>query len=236
MRRFALPVLAAVSLAACSAAPEALADDRSAPRTLTVNGEGEAAGVPDIVILTLGVETEAKTAAAALRQNRARMNATIAKLEQLGVAERDMQTRNLSVNPRYDYSNDGEPPRIAGYAAQNMLTVKLRKLDEAGAIIDEVVSDGANRLGGLSFAFDDPKPLMNEARRAAVEDARARAALYAEAAGVSLGPILRISEGYAAAPSPGPVMEARAMKADSTPVAAGESSVSANVTIIYEIR
>lgn len=236
MRQFIFPALAAISLTAC-AAPVASADQGPAPRMMTVSGSGEATGVPDVVILSIGVETEAPTAAAALSQNADRMRATINKLKERGVAERDMQTQNLSVGPRYDYDTNGRPPRLVGYSATNTLTVKLREMKEAGSIIDDVVSEGANSLGGVSFSFDDPAPLMNEARKAAVKDAKDKAALYASAAGVTLGAILQIQEGHAAPPSPLPYMEMRAVsKADATPISAGEAVVSATVTLVYEIR
>lgn len=236
MRKFAVMIVVAAVLAACNAAPGARAEDRAPPRTMTVAGEGEASGVPDIAMLSLGVQTEGMTAAEALKKNAARMNAVVAKLKARGVADKDMQSRNLSVGPRYDYSNNGKPPKIVGYTAQNMLSVKLRNLDDAGSIIDDVVADGANSLGGISFTFDNPESLMNEARKAAIKDARARAQLYADAAGVALGPILQINEGVAAQPSPQTYVAARAMKSEATPVQTGESTVTAHVTLVYEIK
>lgn len=238
MRQLAFPMIAALSLAACGGAPGALAEESAPPRLMTVGGEGEASAVPDVAILSIGVETEGASAAEAMSRNAARMSATIAKLKARGVAEKDMQTRNLSVGARYDYSEEGKPPKIVGYTAQNMLTVKLRKLDEAGSIVDDAVGGGANSLGGLSFEIDDPKPLMNQARKDAVADARAKAELYAKAAGVTLGRVLQIQDGFAAPPAPLPYMDARAVmkEAGSTPVAAGESTVAAHVTIVYEIK
>ena len=237
MRQLAFPMIAAATLAACSAAPVAHAEGGAPARTMTVTGNGEASGAPDIAVMSIGVETEASTAKAALSQNAASMHATIEKLKARGVAEKDMQTQNLSVSPRYDYNTNGKPPRLIGYTATNTVSVKLRDLAEAGSIIDDAVGDGANSLGGISFGFNDPKPLMNEARKDAVKDAREKAELYALAAGVTLGPVLQIQDGYTAAPSPAPYMEMRAVaKADSTPIATGESTVSANVTIVYEIR
>ena len=238
MRLLAFPMIAALSLAGCGAAPGALAEESAPPRLMTVGGEGEAFGVPDIAVLSLGVETEGASAAEALSRNAARMSATIAKLKARGVAEKDMQTRNLSVGARYDYSDEGKPPSIVGYTAQNMLAVKLRKLAEAGSIIDDVIGGGANSLGGLSFEFDDPNPLMNEARKDAVADSRAKAELYAKAAGVTLGRVLRIEDGFAAPPAPLPYMDARAAlkRTESTPIAVGESTVAAHVTIVYEIK
>ena len=237
MKIMILPAAAAaLALSACGAASVA-PGEREAARTLSVTGNGEASGSPNLAIVSIGVETEGASAAAALKQNAAQMNATIEKLKARGVADKDMQTQNLSVNPRYNYEENRSPPKIVGYVATNMLSVKLRNLETAGAIIDETVAEGANSLGGLSFGFADPKPLMNAAREDAVMDARARAELLASAAGVSLGPIVLIQDGYAA-PPPMPYMESRMMAADakSSPVAAGESTFSASVTIIYEIR
>lgn len=237
-RRMIAPI-AALALAACSAAPTASAEaPRAAARTLVVAGTGEVAAAPDMALLSVGVQTEAATAAAAMKENAARMNATIARLKARGVAEKDMQTSNLSVGPQYRYDNTGAPPKIVGYQATNMLNVKLRDLAAAGSIIDEAVADGANSLGSLSFAFADSKPLENEARSAAVADAKAKAELLARAAGVALGPVLQIQDGYAAPPVPLPVYDVRAMAAEAktTPVSAGESSVIANVTLVYEIR
>ncbi len=237
MKQLIIPVaVATLALAACGAATETPAQEGAA-RTLAVTGNGEASAAPDLAVLTIGVETEGATAAAALSQNAAQMNATIEKLKSSGVADKDLQTQNLSVGPRYNYEENRSPPKIVGYVATNMLSVKLRDLATAGAIIDATVAEGANTLGGLSFGFADPKPLMNKAREDAVADAKARAELLAASAGVTLGPILVIQDGYAA-PPPMPYMESRMMAAEakSTPVSAGESTFSASVTIIYDIR
>lgn len=231
--------LAVAGLAACSAAPSASAEDsRMAPRTLVVTGTGEAAAAPDMALLSIGVDTQAPTAAAALKDNATRMNATIARLKSRGVAEKDMQTSNLSVSPQYKYDNNGAPPKVIGYQASNMLNLKLRDLSTAGSVIDEAVGDGANNVGGLSFIFADDTPLQDKARAAAVEDAKSKAEVLAKSAGVSLGPVLQIQDGYVAGPGPIPVYGVRAMAAEakSTPVSVGESSITANVTLIYEIR
>lgn len=241
MKKIIAPV-AAAALAACSASPDALADHapagHGAPRTLVVSGLGEAMGTPDMAILSIGVDSQAPTAAAALKNNGVKMNATIAKLKARGVADKDMQTQNLSVSPLYQYDNNGAAPKITGYQASNSLSVKLRNLETAGGVIDDAVADGANNLGGLAFTFSDPKPLTDRARIAAVEDAKAKAELLAKAAGVGIGAVLQIQDGYAAAPVPGPMFDMRAMAAEakSTPISAGEATISANVTIIYEIR
>jgi len=230
--------MAAIALAGgLSAAPALAAEGPSANRTIVVSGNGEASAAPDMAFLNLGVDAEGATAAEALRKNSAQMEATIKSLRDAGVDKKDIQTSSLNVGAKYDYSRDNSPPRIVGYQATNTVSVKLRNLDKAGSVIDKAIGVGANRLDSISFGFADSKPLMNSARKAAVADARERAALYAEAAGVRLGPVLQISDSYSPTPGPIPVM-ARMMadEAKSVPISVGESSMSANVTIVFAIE
>lgn len=230
--------IAAAILAAGCSAPEAVAADPAAQhRTITVNGEGEASAAPDMAVIRIGVRTDAPTAADALRQNSADMTATIDTLKELGVENRDIQTSGLSINPRYNYDKNRSNPEVIGFTASNNVTVRLRDLENAGAVIDEAVQSGANSLGGISFAFSDPKPLMDEARKKAVADARAKATLLTDAAGVRLGKLVTIQEGYAAAPQPKMYSARMEMAADaSVPMEAGESSVNVSVTLVYEIE
>ncbi|MHA7872445.1 MAG: SIMPL domain-containing protein [Hyphococcus sp.] len=240
MRLNHLMILSAMTaIAACVAPPQAaIAQEAEAPRTITVSGRGEAAAAPDMAVLSIGVRTDAQTAAAALRQNSADMAATIAKLKDLDVADRDIQTSGLSINPRYDYGERRSDPRVIGFTATNTLTVKLRDLDRAGAVIDQAVQSGANSLGGVQLTFADPKPLSDAARKDAVADARGKAALYAEAAGVRLGRVLSIQDGYVATPAPQPYATAALrMESDAAvPMQAGESTITASVTIVYAIE
>lgn len=236
MRHALAPAAAAAILAAGCSAPQAVAADPAAvQRTIVVNGEGEASAAPDMAIVSIGVQTEALTAADALRQNSANMAATIDKLKKLGIAERDIQTSGLSVNPRYNYQ-DNRSPKVIGFTASNNVTVRLRKLDNAGSVIDEAVQSGANTLGGISFSFSDPKPLLEAARKDAVADAKAKAAVLTQAAGVRLGRLVNIQEGYASAPQP-KMYSARMEASDvSVPLQAGESSVNVSVSLTYEIE
>lgn len=233
--RIAIPVAAA--LATGLAGSPASAEGWEDARTIVVTGAGEATKAPDIAFLTLGVEADGATASEALRKNSARMDAAIKTLRDAGVDKDDIQTSNLSVGARYDYSREGQAPRLIGYQATNTVTVKLRNLKKAGEVIDKAVASGSNRLDSISFGFADPKPLLNEARKAAVADARERASLYAEAAGVSLGDVLQISDSLTHAPGPVPVA-ARAdfAKAEAVPIEAGEQTIGASVTIIYAIK
>ena len=236
IRTSILPLATIAMLTACAATPNALAE--STPiRTITVTGQGEAVAAPDMALLNIGVRTDAQTAAAALRQNSQNMAATINKLKDLGIEDRDIQTSGLSINPRYDYERNRSAPKLIGYTASNNLSVKLRDLAKAGSVIDQAVQSGANTIGGISFTFADPSPLYEAAREDAVKRAKAKADLLTEAAGVKLGKVMTIQDGYGPAPSPFvPVMES-SMKFDAAvPVQAGESTISANVTIIYEIN
>jgi hypothetical protein len=237
MRHAFAPIAAALLIAGCAAPQATAADPAAAPRTITVNGEGQAHAAPDMAVISIGVQSDALTAAAALRQNSADMSATIAKLKELGVADRDIQTSGLSVNPRYDYETTPQQPKVTGFTASNSVTVRLRDLSKAGDVIDEAVQSGANSLGGISFGFDDPKPLYNEARTDAVADAKAKATLLTEAAGVRLGKLLYIQDGYVAQPMPKMYSARMEMAADSSvPMEAGESTVTASISLVYEIE
>jgi len=228
--RAALPA----ALLVASAAP-ASADAAAAPRTLSVTGTGEVKGVPDRAQLSTGVVTQGRNAAAALAANAQAMNAVLSSLKRAGIAEKNIQTSSVSVAPRYAAEKPGGAQRIVGYEVDNSVSVTVDGLDKLGPTIDALVAAGSNQIEGPNFSIADPEPLLAKARAAAVKDATLRAEAYARAAGVTLGPILSISEGTSYAPRPmGRVM---ALAADaSTPVAAGEQSVTASVSISWEIR
>jgi uncharacterized protein YggE len=218
-----------LALAACFATP-ALAED---PRTLSMAGHGEVRAAPDLVSITAGVTTSAATAAGALSANTARMKSVFAALEKLGVLEKNIQTVNFSVAPQYANGNN-EPPRLTGYQVSNEVSVRLEDVAKLGTALDALVSAGANQMNGISFDIRQPAPLLEQARAGAVADARARAETYARAAGVSLGPILSISEGGGEVR---PLRMAAPMFASkSVPIAAGEQSVTADVAVVWEIH
>lgn len=203
---------------------------------VTITGEGRVEAAPDMATFTVGVTSQADTAKAAMDRTSAGVEALLATLAQAGVEPRDIQTTGLSLNPNWNHRSDGSgPPRIEGFTAANNVTVRVRALDSLGGVLDEVLESGANTFNGLSFGLQDPAPVEDEARRAAVEDARRKAGLYASAAGVTLGRVISITEAQAqGGPQPMYRMEA-AMASDSMPVAAGELSVTAEVTITWEI-
>jgi uncharacterized protein YggE len=240
MRQFCLPF--ALALAAAASTMAAAAEQQPAPH-ITVVGEGETAVAPDMAILSLSVLREADTARAALDQDDKAMADVIDAMKKAGIAERDLQTSGLSIDPRYSTvkSNDkpDQEPKIIGYRAVNSLTVRVRDLDRLGAVIDKSVSLGVNQGGGIAFTNDDMSKPMAEARKRAMQDAIARAKTLTEAAGVETGKIIEISE-QSYRPMPQPMaMKARsfaAAPADAVPVQAGENTYRATVTATFEIK
>ena len=231
--RLAALALALAPVALPSAAP-ALADD--APRQITVIGSAEADAVPDRATITAGVETRADTAADALARNSEAMAAVLAALDAAGVERRDVQTSQLSISPVYEPYTEGGPEaqKVAGYEAANMVTIRVRDIARLGETVDQVTKSGANRIFGIGFEVSDPQPTLDTARREAVADARAKAELYAEAAGVTLGPVLRIGE---TANAPGPIfMRAEAMADKAAPVEGGTVALQAMVEVVYGLE
>jgi len=205
---------------------------------MTVTGEGRVKAVPDIVEITLGVETTEPLASAALAGNAAAMNQIFDVLGVVGISEEDIQTGSVSLSPRYEerQRNEPRPLEIIGYVARTDLRVRVRDVPLLGRVLDDLTLAGVNRINGIAFALGDPRPMMDLARRDAVADARAKAELYAGAAGVSLGAVLSIQEANTAAgPRPMMMAEARSMEFD-MPIAPGELTVAANVTITYALE
>jgi hypothetical protein len=232
LKPLAFGALAVMSLCAAPAA----ADDDT-PRRIVVNGTGEASARPDMAGISAGVVVQADTASAALADNTRAMNAVLEQLSAAGLAADDVQTSQFAVTPLYEHRRPDpdttEPPRIVGYQVSNQVMVQVRDLDRLGAILDALVSAGANSINGPWFEIADPKQLEGEARDAAVADAVARAERYAAAAGVRLGEIISIEEGGSYAP-PRPMMRTEAMAAD-VPIAPGQTEIAASVTMVYEI-
>ncbi len=218
------------------AAPAAQADPAAPPRILTVTGTGEVKAAPDSAQLSTGVISQAPSAAAALAANARAMNAVFDTLKRAGIADKFIQTSDFSVSPQYANARPGAPQRIVAYQVSNTVTVTVDKLDRVGPTLDALVAAGANQIDGPNFSIADPGPVLAQARAAAVKDAIVRAQTYAAAAGVTLGPIDSISEGGDSAPQPMARAMTFAAKAAPTPIAAGEDSVTAGVSITWEIH
>ncbi len=211
------------------------------PAIFVLSGEGKASATPDLAVLSSGVVAEGKTAREALDANTAAMTKLISSFKATGIEDRDIATSGFTVQPRYIYSqrNDGTqgPPRITGYEVRNTVTVKVRDLTKLGGILDTAVTEGSNQIDGLTFDISKKDELLKEARKKALADARAKADLYAEAAGVKLGRLRELSEqagsGY---PPPRPMaMRMEAKAAADVPVEAGEQEISVNIIATWEI-
>jgi hypothetical protein len=223
----------------CLAAPAAFAqgvDADAAFRATTLNlqAEGEVKAAPDMASITLGVTTQAPTAVEAMRLNADKMSAIIAALRDRGLAERDIQTSNLSLGPQYVYAQN-QPPKLTGYQASNDVTVTVRDLPRLGSVIDAVSAAGANQINGISFGLKDPGAAQDEARRAAVKALSAKADLYAQATGCHVVRLVSLSEGGGQPQiQPRPVF-AMAKAAAPTPVEPGELNVRIEVSGVYEL-
>lgn len=246
MNRLAAALLASSVLAGCAAMPAATAQT-PAPypmppmssiqpeTTITINGKGSVEHAPDVAMITVGVSVDAETASLAMSQQTSKMNGVFAAVRAAGIADRDMQTSNLSLNPVYDYPPN-QQPRMRGYNASNQITIRVRDLKSLGKTLDAVVKGGGNTIQGVSFSIDKPESYQNEARVEAIRDAAARAELYANAVGYKVKRIVTISE-LDYSPRPVPMMARMQLQdgAESTPVAAGEVSLEQTVNVTFEL-
>jgi uncharacterized protein YggE len=203
---------------------------------LDIAATGEVTRTPDVATINAGVVTQAGGAARAMADNASRMTATIAALRKAGVADRDIRTASLRLSPQYRYA-DNQPPVLTGYQAANQVTVRFRDIAKAGSILDALVAAGANQIDGPNFAIDKPEAALDEARTQALATAKARAELYAKAAGLKVKRIVRIGESGGAEPPIRPMMmmSARA-KGDSTPVEPGEETLSITLQVTFELQ
>ena len=211
------------------------AQEAPLPRTVAVTGEGRSAAKPDLARISLGVGHQADTAGEAMALMAGGMEAVLARLTQEGIAAADIRTGQLLLEPAWNYNTPDGNPVMTGFTASQIVDVTVRDLGRVGAVLDAVVQDGANRVNGVSFDLADPQAALDEARRDAVADARARAELYAEAAGVTLGGLVAIAD--TAGVAPGPIYDARggAEMAAAVPVAPGEMTLVATVTMTWTI-
>ncbi len=203
--------------------------------SITVIGTGTVSARPDTAEITAGVVTQGATAAQALAANSAAMEKVLKATADVGVPERDVQTANVNVVPlRRQGRQEPQPQEIIGYEATNQLRIKIRDLALLGRLLDALVGQGANVLGGISFAVGDPAPLLDQARAKAMADARRKAEVYATAGNVSLGRLLSVSE----SPAPGvPRFESpRLMATSAVPIAPGEQDLQVTITVRYAIR
>jgi uncharacterized protein YggE len=235
------PALGLAALFAGPALAQTSPDDTRAIPAIVVTGEGVATVTPDIAIVTSGVVTRAETAGEALSANSAAMDKVLATLKAAKVADRDMGTSGLSVQPQYDYgdgSSGSKAPKLVGYEVRNTVTIRARDLDGLGALLDKLVAAGSNQIEGLVFDVADRSKSLNEARRSAVADAREKAELFAEAAKAKLGAVIGI-EDQEISDAPVRQFTARAKAMDAAaavPIARGEQELRARVSIRWALE
>lgn len=204
---------------------------------LDVSARGATTRVPDQATIRAGVVSQAATAAAALADNAARMARVLARLKRAGIADRDVATASVSLQPQYRFA-DNQPPAITGYQATNSVGVRFRDIGKAGPILDALVAEGANQIDGPSLALSQPDAALDEARADAVRHARARAELYAGAAGLRVARIVSIAEAGESAGEPQPPVMFRMARAEaaSTPIAAGEKDVTVTLNVRFLLQ
>lgn len=209
------------------------------PATFSIIGKGVIAAEPDVAHISAGVVTQADSAEVALSENSAKVENVFKQLEAAGIERRHIQTSSFSVNPRYANRphNKGvyEAPKIIGYTVRNQVTVKISELAKTGRVLAELTKVGANELGGIQFSVSKRAALLDQARAAAVADAKRKALIYMDAAGVKLGRLLAISEAGARRPNPRRFARAASLEAVAVPVAAGEQEISVTVNMTWEI-
>lgn len=204
---------------------------------LSVSANAEARRTPDIANVSTGVVTRAPDANGAMRANAEQMAKVVAAIKAAGVAERDIQTSGVNLNPDYRYA-ENQPPVITGYQASNTVNITVRDISRLGKLLDALVATGANQINGPTFDVDDKDGAYDEARRSAIAKAQARAEMYAKALGQRVRRIVSISEGGGfGMPQPMPMMamaKAERMQAD-TPIAPGENVLGVNLDVVFEL-
>jgi uncharacterized protein len=207
-----------------------LAPAQAAEKLVTVTGEATVAVAPDTAMIRLGVGTQEKTAREASEANARQMTGVLAALKDTGVADRDIQTSRLSLQPQYDPNKSGTA-RLTGFQASNQVTVRIRDIDKLPTVLDRAITAGANEMSGIEFVVSEQSKLLDQARDDAIADARRKADLYAKAAGAKLGRVVSITE-EGSAPPPRPI---QALRAGAVPIAPGEQTLRAIVTVSYEL-
>lgn len=237
-----LVILLGVAMLSQAVAPQIAAqeddvDDDSVQRTINVSGTGQVTAEPDVGLITIGVETQAEDASAALSQNSEQMQAIIDALLEADIPQENIQTRVVQLSPRYDTgpSQAGQPsgpPEIVGYSATNLAEVRVTDLDSLGQVLDSAAQAGANRISNIQFEISDPADLMDQAREAAWADALHKAEQLTGLAGEELGAVLRMRE---SSQTPGPVLGRGPVveEAASVPVEAGSLTITVNLDVTW---
>jgi uncharacterized protein len=235
-RRF----LAAAAMAAVAifAAPCAQAQQRpaQAEARVIVVGEGSVHVAPDYAQIRGGVTTKGKTVKEATDANSKVMAAITAALLNSGIAQTDIKTAQFSIQPAYAPPQPQAEPKLVGYGVSNQITVTVRALGKVSDTLDRMVDAGATDIGNVSFLHSDPAKALDQAREAAVADARRKAELYAHAAGFTLGRVAWLTEDTGTMPPvPMPMFRAQASMTAPVPISAGEDTLRVQITIGFDI-
>lgn len=212
---------------------------QQSPRIVVI-GEGESTLKPDLALLSLSVMREAATAREAMTANNDAMAKIVAAMKESGIADRDLQTAGIQIAPRYNYTNkpDGsQEAQLVAYQVTNTIAIRVRDLARTGEVIDKSVTLGVNQGGNITFANDNPEAALTEARKKAVANAMEKAKTLAEAAGVSLGRVIEMSEmNYSQPPAPILAKAYADGAAGAAPVEAGENAYRIQVNMTFELR
>ena len=202
---------------------------------LSVSAQAQASRVPDVATISTGVVTQAVDGNTAMRQNAEQMARVMAAIKAAGIAERDIQTSGINLSPQYRYV-ENEAPKITGFQASNTVNVKVRDIAKLGKVLDALAANGSNQINGPTFEIDQPEPVHDEARLAALAKAKARAETYAKALGLRVRRIASISEGGGGGFQPMPMMAMRAKSAEmDTLVSPGETTLSVSLDVVFEL-
>jgi uncharacterized protein YggE len=237
IRILAAAAALAIALPAATAAAQPVPVQAISGTRLDVVALGEVTRVPDVARINAGVVTQATSASEAIRLNSGRMAAVRDALRRAGIAERDIQTSNISLQPDYRYA-ENQPPVLTGYRAANEVSVRFRDIAQTGRILDALVAQGANQINGPMLEIDRPEAALDEARTAALANARARAELYARSLGMRVRRVLSVSEaGIPSMPYPRPMMAARgAAVAEAMQIDPGEQRLGVTLTVSFELE
>jgi uncharacterized protein len=220
--------------ALCMARPGMAADDSKTERFVSVSATGSVVAVPDTAYITAGVLTEADTARDALSRNNVATAKLIDGLKAAGISPKDIQTSQLNVSPRYTQPRDGRPATISGYMVSNQVRITVRDVKRLGEILDQAITLGANQMHGIAFEVSTAESLKDDARKAAMQNARRRAELYATAAGAQLGEVLRIAEDVRDVS--GPMLQKGRVAMGAVPVEAGTQTLEVEVHVTYALK
>lgn len=205
---------------------------------ITIEGLGKVTAAPNIAVTSVGLVTEKSDVAAAQLENSQKMNALVASLKKIGIAEDDIKTAQYQIYPKYSYE-EKKGSSITGYSVSQSLDVKIRDLAKISDVLAAAGVAGANQVSGIQFTIDEPKNLRAEARAEAVKDAQDKAEKLANDLGIRLGRVIGFSESQGGSPVPYPMMAKDAVGgyAEAAPqIQAGTLDIQSNVSVTYEIR